>query len=670
METITKYLELDAVTIGLLVGIVILMLAGFVVLQITKSGNSGKQKRDALFRGLYHEFQKTPLIKNYVQRMSKKLATLSVYTKDEVKILVSQYFSLTAAIITITTAAAMVLFDDAVSVIICIILAYMLPNAWIDKRMAKINYIVYTQLKYAIESIRLEYMRCYDVTEALETASYGNRIAKIMDAMHYVLISTNGELRLKEFFEMTPFKPIQTLAQICFRINNTGDEFDRDGNSAFVESLLIMSQDINQELERQNYQYMKFGNLEYLALVTIPAIPIVEWFLLQYMPGTALIIKGLMGYLIRIGILSATVIVYGVIANANSLNLVKDDDRILFITRLLSYETIYRFIRNISPKNRKRRLWKQKLNNAFSKKTIEAVFLEKIGISTIVFLLALLMFASAIFMGRGFMLKNTDSLSFIQEEEDWDTDKETILAMDNRYIALRKGGYVFEEEELTAMIRETFPNINDLKLAEQQKRLEKKYEWLEGMYFRWYYIPISFWAGVLAFWIPDFQIRRRMSFLEQEEEEEFLQIQTIMTILMSMNCDTLDALEYLTQLAHIHKDMLLYCYHGYAANPVKELGHLVEKTPIPDFKRFIGKLKMTVDELSLSEAFIDLKMDREHIAKERDAKLRDNIDARRRKCGQISKVPIMMTMILLFVFPLMYMGFTEMMSGISAMQKM
>ena len=143
-----------------------------------------------------------------------------------------------------------------------------------------------------------------------------------------------------------------------------------------------------------------------------------------------------------------------------------------------------------------------------------------------------------------------------------------------------------------------------------------------------------------------------------------------MTILMSMNCDTLEALEHLTQIATIHKDMLTYCYQGYASNPIAELNTMIEKTPIPDFKRFIEKMKMTVDELSLEDAFIDLIQNREHICNVRDEVLKNNIDNRRSKCGQRAKMPFMMTLILLFVFPLMYMGFTEMMSGISELQSM
>ena len=129
-----------------------------------------------------------------------------------------------------------------------------------------------------------------------------------------------------------------------------------------------MNKDINQELERQDYQFMKFGQLEYLTLIPIPCIPLVQWFLLKYMPGTSIIIEGMVGYIIRIAIIAACIYCYDYISKANSMHVVKEDDRILFIYNLLKYKTIYHLIKNITPKNRKRRILKQKLINAFSKK--------------------------------------------------------------------------------------------------------------------------------------------------------------------------------------------------------------------------------------------------------------------------------------------------------------
>ncbi|WFR59063.1 hypothetical protein QA584_08255 [Anaerocolumna sp. AGMB13025] len=686
MKNIIELFKSPVMIAGLL-AVLILMIAGAIILNLSKQKvNYKKQtKQEAFYCCLYEEYKKFPVLKTYLRVMTKKLSSMSVYSKNEVKSLVSKYLTVTMVGVVITTSVALLIFSDIASVILCAVLSYILFTTMLEKRMERINYIVYTQLKYAMESIRLEYMRCNDVVEALETAVYGNRIAKIMESIHGVLISTKGELRLKEFFESTPFKPIQTLAYVCYSINNTGDEFDAEGNSTFISTLLIMNKDINQELERQDYQFMKFGKLEYLTLIPIPCIPLIQMFLLKYMPGTSIIIQGMTGYVIRILIIVACIYCYDYISKANSMHVVKEDDRILFIYNLLKYKTLKHFIKNITPKNRKRRLLNQKLLNAFSKKSIEEFYVEKLLYAVAAFTFCMLLFFSATIAGRNYMLHYTGSLSLISDEKDYNDKsgkpmytQQDILDMDMTYIALRnQGKFDFkhitgnpddEKEELTQLIRGTMPDINDLQVQDQKARLEKKYDWLQKVRFYWYYIDISFVIAVIGFFLPDINIKKRSNFLKEEEEEEFLQLQTIMTILMSMNCDTMEALEHLTQISTMHKDMLTYCYQGYASNPIKELNIMIDKTPIPDFKRFIEKMKMTVDELSLEEAFSDLIQNREHICNTRDEVLKNNIDNRRNKCGQRAKMPFMMTLILLFVFPLMYMGYTEMMSGINDLQ--
>lgn len=687
MKYLIEMLNSPVMIIGLLI-FVVLIIAGAIVIKLSKQKvNYHKQtKQEAFYCCLYEEYRKFPILKTYIRIMTKKLSSLSVYSKNEVRAIISKYLTATMVCVFTTTSIALLIFSDITSVILCAILAYILLTTMLEKRMEHINYIVYTQLKYAMETIRLEYMRCNDVVESLETATYGNRIAKIMERIHGVLISTHGELKLKEFFETTPFKPIQTLAYICYSINNTGDSYDAAGNSTFITTLLIMNKDINQELERQDYQFMKFGKLEYLTLVPIPCIPFIQWFLLKYMPGTSIIIEGMVGYVIRILIIVACIYCYDYISKANSMHAVKEDDRILFIHTLLKNNSIYHITKNITPKNRTRRILNQKLENAFSKKTVEEFYVEKLLYAVIIFAFCILLFFSATMAGRNYMLHYTGSLSLISDEKDY-KDKngkpiytqEDIFSMDMTYITLRnQGKFDFdrlqgslkedEQGELTQLIRGTMPTVNDLQIEDQKTRLAKKYDWLQKVHFYWYYIDISFVIAIIGFFLPNLNLKKRNNFLKEEEEEEFLQLQTIMTILMSMNCDTMEALEHLTQVSTIHKDMLTYCYQGYASNPIAELNTMIEKTPIPDFKRFIEKMKMTVDELSLEEAFIDLIQNREHICNTRDEVLKNNIDNRRNKCGQRAKLPFMMTLILLFVFPLMYMGYTEMMSGINDLQ--
>ncbi|MDF2905363.1 MAG: hypothetical protein K0R34_684 [Herbinix sp.] len=660
-------LEITPGIVAALIAAVIVLAIGIYIQTGAKKGKqrSALNKTDEFFCRLYFEFKKVAFIKRYISVKTIQLQMMSVYTKKEVYTMVAKQFALAATITATTVIVALTLFDDLVSVSLCAVFSFILPSIMFEKKMGRINHVVIYQLKYAVEAIRLEYLRCDSVVEALETATYGKRLIHIMDELHNVLISADGELKLKEFYELTPFGLIQSLAQICYHTNNTGDEKDNFGNSSFVEALLVMTQDINQELELLDYRKVKFGNLEYLCLAPVLAIKPIEWFLLTYMPATAMIFHGTMGYVIRVAIILESMITFTVVARRNNVSVLKDDDRIQFLVRLLRNNSLNRFIRTISPKNLKRRRLKMQLQNAFSKKSIEELWLEKLLYSIAIFTILILTFSGAINLGKGYMRVNTSSLNMLASDDEMSAfPKEDILSLDEEYIALREDGYVFEEDEIKELISSYLPGLTKLQLSDQINRLEKKYLFLQNAYFKWYFIPISFFAALCVWVVPDYMLKNRKKLLMQEEEKEFLQIQVLMIILMGMNCDTMEAVEYLSQLTRIHKDIFLYCYNGYASDPVEELRRMEDKTPIPEFKQFIHKLRQTVDELSLEEAFGDLKMEREHIARGRDVFLRASIDRNRNQCGGLVKIGTVMIVLLLVMFPLLYIGFMDMMSGI------
>jgi hypothetical protein len=655
-----------AIAVALILSVILLAFGIYV-----KAGaKKGKQRNTAnkineFFYRLYFEYKKVSVIKPYIATKTRQLQMMSVYTKREVYTMVAKQFSLAATITAGTVIIALMLFDDFVSVSLCAVFSFILPAIMFEKKMGHMNHVVYYQLKYAVEAIRLEYLRCDSVVEALETATYGNRLVRIMDELHNVLISADGDLKLKEFYELTPFELIQTLAQICYHTNNTGDEKDQLGNSSFVEALLVMTQDINQELELLDYRKVKFGQLEYLCLIPVIAIKPIEWFLLTYMPGTATIFKGTLGYVIHVAIILESMIAFTVVSRRNNVSVLKDDDRIQILLRLMRNKSLYRFIRTISPKNVKRRHLKDSLQKAFSKKSVEDFWLEKLVYSVAIFIILILTFSGAVNLGEKYMRVNTSSLNMLASNDEMEVYKEEdILLLDEEYIAYRDDGFIYEEKELKSLINLYLPGLTKLQVSDQINRLEKKYTFLKNAYFKWYFIPISFFMALCVWRIPEYVLKTRKKLLMQEEEKEFLQIQVLMIILMGMNCDTMEAVEYLSQLTRIHKEIFLYCYNGYASDPVEELHRMENKTPIPEFKQFIHKLRQTVDELSLGEAFGDLKMEREHIARGRDVFLRASIDRNRNQCGGLVKVGTVMIVLLLVMFPLLYIGFTDMMSGI------
>lgn len=651
----------------------IIIMATIIILGVAIIVFGSKPRREQsaaterMFRQVYGVLANNFLTSSKILKIMDRLSALSVYNRQEMQMMAVKYFLMSTSISLALVVSSFILFSDTVSILICIIFAIVINTVLIEKQVEKVNRKVYVGLKHAISSIRQEYLRLGSVTEAVGEADIPPLLRKPFDSIYQILTSADGELLLLKFYEATPFRSIQTLAGICFNINNSGDEKDEYGQSNFVQALTMLSSDVNSEIQRLHYMKKKFGFIEYLTLAPIFAMTLIENYFIDTMPGTALIYNGLLGYLGRTITLVLCAVCYTIVANVNSSQSVKDDDRSPWVQSLLEKPSFRQFIYNIEPKNSKRRKLERRLHRALSKKGPEHIYTEKVAISIITLLFAIVAMISIVSMAKEYYTNSTDQLSLVADESMTSIPKETILAMDEEYISAMDSGYMYGKDELNEMVRGYMPTLSDLQIQDQVSRMENKYNSLQAAYFHWYYLLICFILCILSWFVPDGLLKFRTMLVKTEAEDDFLQLQTLMAILMSMNIDTLDSIYQLAEHSRIHKDMLMYCYHSYPSNPELELARLKSKTPIIEFQRFLGKLQLTISELSLAEAYSDLKIEREHMLRIREQTMYSTIDKKRRMCGPLSMAPFICLVICEFLIPIGYLGITEFTKALGSM---
>lgn len=663
----------------IMIPVLVLTIIGVLWFEKQKKRKKSKMRKkdsglDIFLLKVYMKLDNFFLTEDTLRKITKQVQSMSCYSPRDSYILAAKYMLMAMGIAAAFILAAILMFDDMVSVALCSSFGLVFASVMVDKQVDKINIKVYNQLRGAISSIREEYLRTNSVPEAIENAEYGKELKPSFDSIYNILTQSNAEAKLKEFFERTPFRHIQTLARVCYDINNSGDEIDAYGNSNFLTAMNNMSTDINNELSRMKYQKMRFGKLEYLALIPVVGIKIIEKFFVGIMPGTAVIYQGSTGYLIRIGTLALSIVVYTIIAKINTTQSIKEDDRIYAFCALIKNSKFIRhFVYDWCPKNDKkqsRMKVQNKLNKALSKKGVEEFYLEKVTYGIAIFFISIFAMMCAIQMGKQHMLGSTQSLSLVDMELSIKVDKQDMLDMDNEYIKMRESGKEFKNDEAYNFVQKYMPGLSDMETQDQQKRLESKYNTIAKAYFHWWMIIICFILAVVGYNLPNMLLKLRRWLVVNEAEDDFLQLQTLMSIIMNTDGDTLDALEQMSEMSKIHQEMLLYCYHSYPSNPDKELWILEQKTPIMEFKRFIGKMRLSVSDLSLKEVFADLMLERDYIQEQRDIKMRQAIDKKRTLCGMLSKAPMGIMVAGEFLFPIGYLGATELMSAINSMQSM
>ena len=224
------------------------------------------------------------------------------------------------------------------------------------------------------------------------------------------------------------------------------------------------------------------------------------------------------------------------------------------------------------------------------------------------------------------------------------------------------------EDAIKSMVAGYMPGLSDLQVIDQVKRLQDKFETVMNTKFHWWLIWVSALVGLLGWKVPDMMMAFRKIMVKTDAEDDFLQLQTLVSIFMTTDMDTLDILYELSQQSRIHKEMLTYCYHSYPANPELELTRLQSKTPLTEFKRFIGKLKLTISDLSMSEAFADLIIEREQIMRIREITIQATIDKKRGLCGPLSLTPLGCMVVGELLIPLGYLGYREFMNALTMME--
>ena len=680
MDTIKEYIDsLDKTDIILYIAIIGIIIAFISLLIYIKRRDSNKnliikkKKKDAELEKLYFILSENKFTRLYVKRLTKRFEQMSIFSDIEIRRGVARYTKKLFWYVMLSFIFGCLVFDDIFSVLIIVTYAYVVYSTQIELNLQHSIVRLYKDLKNCMSSIRLEYKKCNDVTLAIENASYSNRVAVIMTELKHLLSSTSGEKALTDFYEKIPFKCVQTLAMICYHINNTGDEKHGD-SSTFDEAMLVMNSDVNQKIEQFNYENLKFGKLEYLTFAG-PIMAIVLKYLLSYMmPSVTLFYNSIAGLLIQNGIMIYSVIAYYQIAHAHIKNFLDKNDRIAIVDGLMKNKKIKEFMEVMSPKDRDRRILKAQLTRAFSQRTVEEFICEKWLIAGAAFAIVLgITFVSPIIQ-KNFATNYigafdlTSSVTYEDDEGNTLYTKKEVLAMDEEYCARRDSGVWVDPKSdetdlaIQAFISEHLKDLTTLDMESQKSRLESKYQAICQAKYHWWYMFFGFIAGIIGYQVPAWRLKKRTQLAKDEEEEEYLQLQIVMMILASMNFDTMETLGHLAQIADIHKSMLLYCYYGYASDPIKELERMENITQSENFKQFIAKLKETVEDLSIKEAFADLTADREHICNERNAYIKERIDFNRAKMGQVALRPMQMAIFGMMVFPLLYTGLSEMMN--------
>lgn len=606
------------------------------------------------------------LTQGRIAYISSAISSLSVYKASQINAIVVKLFTISTGLQFAILGVGIFMFGDIFSIMTAGVIALFAGHITVDREVEKINIRAYKEMGHLLSSVRQEYLRTNSIPEALVNITPTPLMARPVAQIEDILTSTNGEEKLLKFYEASPFRMLQTFATVCFNINNTGDDIDEaTGQSRFLDSLSLMTSDINAEVQRLSLVWLKFNGLIYLPLVPLVGTPLAQTFLRSSMPGTAVIFDGMLGFICNFITLLLTGLMFYLVASMSKSTPVTDDDRVPFVVNLYEkYPRLRRFIVKVSPKNAKRRTFTDLQNKALSRKTPELFTLERLLYLFAGFVIGIALLFVSLSAGRTYLLNSTQNMGIVKDTSLDRYETAYVLEFDNEYLNRE---YEWRDAETLEKIKARYPDMSEMDSGEYLKRLKDKEKALDATRLKWYYIIAVYGFAVGMSYIPNLLRKIRIWSAQSAAEDDFLQLQSLMAIIMCMGVDTIDALEQLCTNTRIHRPMLLYAYHSYPAHPDKELERLKGKVTLVEFKRFVDKLKLTTVDLSLEEAFSDLLLERSHMVRMREMAMMAAIEKRRNLAGMLAKIPLGTMVALQMILPIAYLGIKEFSSALGGL---
>lgn len=647
----------------------ILGIALIVLIVIKDKKSRGKKTKNYKFYNkMFIRYDNFFITRNGIRRLYYRIAGLSVYTKREIIVTSVRLYSMSIGVFWGINLVGIIVFRDIFTSLLLLMFSFIVKTILVDKQINHIHFKLLQQLLDALSSIRQCYLRLGVIPDSIAEANVGPLLKHAFEDIYLILTAADGERRLEEFYTSTPFKLLQTFSGVCYILNNSGDSKLSNGSSNFIQAMGMMHSEVQMEIQRLTFQKAKFGVLEYLPVIPLVTLKFIESFFISQIPGTATIYHGPLGYISKVLIFVSSIIGYITITKINSPMVIKKDDRNIIIDKIIKNKTFESIVKDVIPK-KSRPLKKKKylLEKSMSSKDIVYLYGSKLICAFLAFTLSLFFIYFSIELGKDFIHNNVREVSLVAGENLEQHDIEIRQEMDDVYLNIHP---MLNTNKTRDFVNTYLPELPEYDKQAQIERLQSKHKSYYNTFFKWWMLLICYILAVLAWRMPELILRARIWLLKTEAEEDVLQLQTIITILMNTSTDTMQTLYWLQRQSRVHRDILIDAYHEYPSDPEMALHRLKSKVTVPEFKRIVDKLILTIHQISLADAFSDLISEREHLIRIREITQQSTLKKKRSFVSPLSMAPLLLTTALYILMPLGILGVKEFMYALEEFGKL
>lgn len=631
--------------------VLVLVISAFVITAMnamTKRKHMSENQKYQAYNKRFRFYYDFVLTRTMFRKIYGQICDLSAYTMLEGRLVTVKFFEKALMTSLALFIIGYVGLGDLVSGIVLLMFAYVLLDVSVSKRIDGVNYESLIAMSSFIQSIRECYTRVRNVPDAVNDANVSPLLQRQATDIYLICTANDAEERLNEFYRTCPNRIMRTLATTCYIRTDAGE--DQKGYSPFKQALGLIKDEVDMERRRQLNQRLQFSSLDKLPFVPLFMYPPIKIFYTKMISATASVFDSMIGYVIKLVVVVSCFVSYYVLSTINNSSVAKTDDRILFLTNLMTRPKVQDFAQTLVTKKYKVRVkLREKMNGCLSSKTLDYIYLEKLFFAVALFFISIIFSIMILFSARNAVYNSLSSSTMSvtlkytadQERQTREYDAEVIAS-----------GVLPDEETMTKKFESIFPKATSIEIEAQVDRLTSKFNTYTTLGFKWWFCFIYIALFFVGWFVPNFLLKLRVTLVKSEAEIDVLQLQTIIAILMDTNLDTMSVIYWLSRSSDIHKDILTYCYHEYVRDPEYALNHLKSKSANPEFSAMCDKLITTIFQVTLAEAFEDLISERDNTMKIREAVQLEDLKKKRNIAGPIATFPMIVWMVAVFILPI------------------
>ena len=315
---------------------------------------------------------------------------------------------------------------------------------------------------------------------------------------------------------------------------------------------------------------------------------------------------------------------------------------------------------------------KDLLKDAASPLKMEWVYINRICISVVTFVVSLFVFM--------YLHQIAIDYEYTQPTTDYDliggmTAKNEAKAMeltrqDNEFLDMFRGKLDTTVKDIEKALERSkyYRDSKQEEITKAAERIYNKLQVVNSEYLKWFEMLLAFVFAIVGYmsqiWILMFQSKMR----QLEMEDEVMQFQTIILMLMRIERVNVEIiLEWLERYSNIFNSQITRCVNNYEAGAWEALEELKNDISYMPLIRIVESMQAAVEKIPIKDAFDELDSEREYY---RDKRKESNERLISRK-GMIGKVIGFAPMVCLFVgyliIPLVFIGLTSMSSTMGNM---